>query len=64
MTQAELDNAYQAMQDTWYEFIQAGQRAVSVQELECLYGLYISSVEDYNRATASSPADEAQMKPS
>jgi hypothetical protein len=52
MTLAELESAQHAMQQKWYELIQAEQRGGSQQLLECLYHAYLLAVDEYNRRFA------------
>ncbi|GER88199.1 hypothetical protein KDW_23610 [Dictyobacter vulcani] len=49
MIPAELEHAHQAMEQRWYELVQAEQQGASVQDLERRYERYLRAVEDYNR---------------
>ncbi len=54
MTQSELEQAQQAMQQQWYDLIAAEQQGSSLDVLEHMYDTYILLAEEYNRCCESS----------
>ena len=49
MTQSNLENAQKAMQQQWYDLVQAEQQGSPLDVLEHMYDTYILLAEEYNR---------------
>ena len=61
MTQSDLERAQKAMQQQWYDLIQAEQQGSPLDVLEHMYDTYILLAEEYNRCYEASQ-QERQAK--
>jgi len=61
MISTELEYAEKRMRQKWYDLVMAEQKGASIPVLERMYNAYMLAVEEYNRCSASAPAEQPEQ---